>query len=38
MMKAVEDGHRDLIKMLEDQRLFVEQVPVEFNSLSPLIC
>ena len=40
MMKNVEDGHRDLIQMLEDQRLFVDQVfwfTVPFNGKRNLL-
>jgi len=25
-MKSIDEGHRELIQMLEDQRLFIEQV------------
>ena len=31
MMKSVDDGHQELIQMLEDQRLFIEQVSKEIK-------
>ena len=35
-MESIDDGHRELIQMLEDQRLFIEQVRVRVKSLHSL--
>ena len=36
MMKSVDDGHQELIQMLEDQRLFIEQVSKEMKIWSKI--